>query len=393
MPRGLRLPAAIVTALVVAEAAVLLLRPKERYPVQQVEPREYFSAAELERATNFRSGQMWLYGARTALELAVLVAAVRLAPTDRRRPVLTGAAAAAAITLTTTVVSLPVRAASRERAKNVGLVTQSWGGWAVDVAKGAAIGGAMSAAGGALLVVGMRRFGRDWWAPGAAAVAGFALVFTYLGPVVLDPVFNKFTPLPAGATRDDVLELARKAGVEVGEVYEVDASRRTTAANAYVTGIGHTKRVVLYDTLLKDFTPAETRLVVAHELGHVRYRDVPHGLLWLTLVAPFGTYAVARASEKLTRPDADRGPRRRALAGADRPRDHHGLQPALTVDRAARGRVRARADRRARRDGGLRAPHHAPERRRSRPAALAAGRARHAPAHDGADRPGAGYWE
>jgi len=125
VPRGLRLPAAIVTALVVAEAAVLLLRPKERYPVQQVEPREYFSAAELERATTFRSGQMWLYGARTALELAVLVAFVRFAPSDRRRPVLTGAAAAAAITLTTTVVSLPVRASSRERAKNVGLVTQS----------------------------------------------------------------------------------------------------------------------------------------------------------------------------------------------------------------------------------------------------------------------------
>jgi STE24 endopeptidase len=250
------------------------------------------------------SGQLWLYGARTALELAILVAAVRLAPNDRRRPVLTGAATAVAITLTTTVAALPLRAASRERAKRVGLVTQSWGGWAVDVTKGAAIGGVMAGAGGALLVVGLRRFGRDWWAPGAAAVAGFALVFTYLGPVVLDPVFNKFTPLPAGETRDDVLELAKKAGVEVGEVYEVDASRRTTAANAYVTGIGHTKRVVLYDTLLKDFTPAETRLVVAHELGHVRFRDVPHGLLWLTLVAPFATFAVARTSERLCRKDA-----------------------------------------------------------------------------------------
>jgi STE24 endopeptidase len=302
VPRRLGLPAAIVTTLVVAEAAVLLLRPKERFPVQHVEPRAYFSDAELERATTFRSGQLWLYGARTALELAVLVAAVRLAPRDGRRPVLTGAATAAAITLTTTVVALPVRAASRERAKRVGLVTQSWGGWAVDVAKGAGIGGAMSGAGGALLVVGLRRFGRDWWAPGAAAVAGFALIFTYLGPVVLDPVFNKFTPLPAGATRDDVLDLARRAGVSVGEVYSVDASRRTTAANAYVTGIGHTKRVVLYDTLLKDFTPAETRLVVAHELGHVRHRDVPHGLLWLALVAPFGTLAIARLSERIARP-------------------------------------------------------------------------------------------
>jgi STE24 endopeptidase len=306
--RKLCLPAALVAAVVVAEAAVLLLRPKERYPVVQVEARAYFSTTELEKADSFRSGQLWLYGGRTLAELLVLVAAVRLAPRDTRRPVVTGAAVAAAITLAGTVVALPLRAASRERAKHVGLVTQSWGGWAVDVAKGAAIGGVMSGAGGALLVVGMRRFGRDWWAPGAAAVAGFALVFTYLGPVVLDPVFNKFTPLPAGATRDDVLDLARRAGVQVGEVYEVDASRRTTAANAYVTGVGHTKRVVLYDTLLKDFTPAETRLVVAHELGHVHHRDVPQGLLWLALVAPFGTLAIARLSESLTRPGSSAVP-------------------------------------------------------------------------------------
>jgi STE24 endopeptidase len=306
--RFVRLPAAVVAAVVVAEAAVLLLRPKERYPVVQVEARAYFSTAELEKADSFRSGQLWLYGGRTLVELAVLVAAVRLAPRDTRRPVVTGAAAAVAITLVSTVAALPLRAASRERAKNVGLVTQSWGGWAVDVAKGAAIGGAMSGAGGALLVVGMRRFGRDWWAPGAAAVAGFALIFTFLGPVVLDPVFNKFTPLPSGATRDDVLDLARRAGVSVGEVYSVDASRRTTAANAYVTGVGGTKRVVLYDTLLKDFTPAETRLVVAHELGHVRHRDVPQGLLWLALVAPFGTLAIARLSESLTRPGSSAVP-------------------------------------------------------------------------------------
>ena len=125
---------------------------------------------------------------------------------------------------------------------------------------------------------------------------------------MLDPVFNTFTPLPAGDTRDDVLELAGKAGVEVGEVYEVDASRRTTAANAYVTGIGRTKRVVLYDTLLKEFTAAETRLVVAHELAHVKHRDVGHGLLWLALVAPFGTLAVARAADELTKPEREPGP-------------------------------------------------------------------------------------
>jgi STE24 endopeptidase len=212
-----------------------------------------------------------------------------------------GAASAVAVGLTAPGVAHPQRAACRRRAVDVGLITQSWGGWAGDVAKSAGISSVFAAGGGALIVFGISRFGRDWWAPGAAAVAAFALVFTYLGPVVLDPVFNRFTPLPEGATRTDVLDLARKAGVEVGEVYEVDASRRTTAANAYVTGIGHTKRVVLYDTLLKDFTPAETRLVIAHELGHVHHKDVPHGLLWLALVAPFGMLVIARASEQLTR--------------------------------------------------------------------------------------------
>jgi STE24 endopeptidase len=302
VPRTLRLPAALVSALVVAEAAVLLLRPKERYPVEQAEPRDYFSAAELERAVRFRSGQLWLLGVRSAVDLAVLAAAVRYAPREGPRPVVTAALTAVGLTAAGTAATLPVRAVSRQRAKNVGLVTQSWGGWAVDLVKGTAIGGAFAAAGGVALAYGQRRFGRAWWAPGAAAVAGFGVVITYLGPVVLDPVFNRFTPLPAGDTRTDVLDLAERAGVDVGEVYSVDASRRTTAANAYVAGIGRTKRVVLYDTLLSDFTPAETRLVVAHELGHVRFRDVPHGLLWVALVAPFGTLAVARAGERLTRP-------------------------------------------------------------------------------------------
>jgi STE24 endopeptidase len=298
VPHRLRLPAALAATLVVAEAAVLLLRPRERFAKVPVEPRAYFSDAELEKAKRFRRGQLAIFGAQTGLELGLLAAAARRTPRDGG--VATGAAAAAALTLGTGVASLPLRAVARQRAKRVGLVTQSWGGWAVDVAKGAAIGGAFSAAGGAALTAGIQRFGRRWWAPGAAVGVGVAVVFTYLGPVVLDPLFNRFTPLPEGELRSDVLDLARRAGVEVGEVFEVDASKRTTAANAYVNGLGATKRVVLYDTLLREFTPAETRLVVAHELGHVRHRDVTFGLVWLALVAPFATLAVARAVEGLT---------------------------------------------------------------------------------------------
>jgi STE24 endopeptidase len=142
----------------------------------------------------------------------------------------------------------------------------------------------------------------------------FGAAMTYLSPVVLDPVFNKFEPVPEGRLRADVLALARRADVDVGEVYVMDASRRTTAANAYVAGLGHTKRVVLYDTLVEGlprseggggraddrdaFRREEVNLVVAHELGHVHYSDVPRGLLFLAIVAPVGMFAVSRLAAR-----------------------------------------------------------------------------------------------
>jgi STE24 endopeptidase len=299
------LPIALVAAVVVAEGAVLLFRPRDLGPAPvPVDPRAYFSPAQLEKAESFRSGQLWLFGVRLLIEGALLVAIVRWPPERLRRaaqprPVLAGAAAAAAISVALGLATLPVGAISRERAKDVGLVTQGWLDWLGDVAKSQAIGGVIAGGGGALLMIGMRRLGRQWWIGGTVVVVAFGVAITYASPVVLDPLFNKFTPLPEGKTRSDVLELARRAGVDVGQVYEIDASRRTTASNAYVTGIGHTKRVVLYDNLLHDFTPAEVRLVVAHELGHVRHRDVPHGLLYLAIVAPFAVFAVARLGERL----------------------------------------------------------------------------------------------
>jgi STE24 endopeptidase len=87
-------------------------------------------------------------------------------------------------------------------------------------------------------------------------------------------------------------------------VYEVDASRRTTAVNAYVTGLGMTKRVVLYDTLLEHFTREEARLVVAHELAHGHYRDVRRGLAHVALATPASAFAIARLAERLGTPTA-----------------------------------------------------------------------------------------
>ena len=115
------------------------------------------------------------------------------------------------------------------------------------------------------------------------------MVFVWIGPVVLAPIYNKFEPLPdSSRARADVLELGREAGVDIGQVYRIDASRRSTALNAYVDGIGSTKRVVLYDNLLKRAARPELRSIVAHELGHVAHDDVPRGILYVVLVTPLG---------------------------------------------------------------------------------------------------------
>jgi STE24 endopeptidase len=301
--KRLRLPVTIVAALAVAEVAVILFRPRDRLEPVDVAPQRYFSADFIDRAEDFRSGQLVLFGVRMAVEIGLLVWVVRRPPQRLRerfrRPVLAGAATAVALSVAVTVVTLPVSAISRQRAMDVGLITQSWRGWAGDIGKGMAIQAVIVGAGGAVLVLAMRRLGRHWWAAGAALAVAFGVIITYASPIVLDPVFNRFERLPAGELRSDVLELARRADVRVGEIYVMDASRRTTAANAYVAGLGTTKRVVIYDTLLENFSPAEARLVLAHELGHVHYHDVPRGLLYLVIVAPFGMLAVARLAERL----------------------------------------------------------------------------------------------
>lgn len=301
--RRLQIPLAMAAAVVVAEAAVLLLRPRTGVlsPVE-VSAASYFTGAEIERARDFREGQTVLYLARVAIELGVLVIVARRPPQwllDASRPVLAGAAAGAALSIVTGLAALPASVVSRSRAMDVGLITQSWGGWVWDVARSWTIGALIAGAGAALAVVLMHRFGRRWWMPASALVVAFAVTITSVAPVVLDPIFNKFTPVRDAQTRQDVLELAREAGVDVGEVLVMDASRRTTAANAYVAGLGRTKRVVLYDTLLEDFTREEVRLVVAHELAHVHYTDVPKGLLWVALVAPIGMFAVAVGTRRL----------------------------------------------------------------------------------------------
>jgi STE24 endopeptidase len=173
------------------------------------------------------------------------------------------------------VVGLPLsywRGYVREKAW--GFSTQTAGGWLADRAKGLAVGLVIS--GGVFTgFIGLARALPDSWPFVAAPLAaGLVLVLSFVAPVLLEPVFNKFRPLEDEELAADLRELSVQAGVPVREVLVADASRRTRKENAYVSGLGQTRRVVLYDTLLARGEPRQVRLVTAHELGHRRLRHV-----------------------------------------------------------------------------------------------------------------------
>jgi STE24 endopeptidase len=303
----LRLPLAVGVAVVAAAAATYLLRPRSGLiEPAAVEARSYFTAFQLDRAEDYRGLQRLIAAGGLVVGTGTL-ALLALRPPRRliervtRRPILGAAVAGAGISLLLVLVDLPLSAWAHERAADVGLSTQDWGDWFIDVAKSGLVGAGFAAIGAALGLALVRRFPRNWWAPASVVVVAFGVITIWLFPVVIDPLFNDFEKLPPGPTRSDVLELADEAGVDVGEVYRVDASRRTTAVNAYVNGLGHSKRVVLYDNLISAFPRDQVRLVVAHELGHQKHNDLLRGLAWLALVAPAGTFLLQRLAEAFGR--------------------------------------------------------------------------------------------
>ncbi|WP_404868611.1 M48 family metallopeptidase [Kitasatospora griseola] len=186
-------------------------------------------------------------------------------------------AGSAALVLLGRLVTLPFSAGVRTARARFGLVTQGWKGWAVDAVRGTAVALALflPLALGLYALIGHSPTG--WWVPGALAAALLTVALSFLHPLVFEPLFNRFTPMPDGELRTALLELARRDGIAVRDVLVADASRRTTALNAYVSGFGPTRRIVVYDTLLRTADPREVELVAAHELGHVKHRDVATG--------------------------------------------------------------------------------------------------------------------
>ncbi len=249
------------------------------------DPTSLFSSQEIERAHAYHRPLYLAWSAGVAVDVVLLAALAFSGLGDRLFDPFAGlpwwaqtlAFSTVAIGLTA-LLTLPLSLwAGHLHERAWGFSTQATGGWAADRAKGLAVGLAL---GGASLLglVALARWLPRWW-PLAAGVAAAALIVIlgFVGPFILEPIFNRFAPLRDDELLESLRRLATDAGIPIEHVLVADASRRTTKQNAYVSGLGRTRRLVLYDTLLRDGGQRELRLVLAHELGHRRAGHLAKG--------------------------------------------------------------------------------------------------------------------
>ena len=285
----------------IVSGAVLWRTDVPRLDLPDLDPRAYFAPSDLERIADYRRVTRLLLAASLLAQLALLAVLVwkagaiaDLLGDALHGRIRTGVGVGLFVALALWLLLLPLGATSHWWRRRYGLSEQGYAGWLRDSALSLGIRLVLVAIAIALAMFLAARLGSSWWLVGAPAVVVIAALFTLLQPLVVEPLFNRFEPVQDPALVADIEGLADRLGVEVDEVLVADASRRTTAGNAYVSGLGPSKRVVLYDTLLTgDFSDGEIRVITAHELAHVARAHLWKGIAWFALLALPGVFLIA----------------------------------------------------------------------------------------------------
>ncbi|MBL9139687.1 MAG: M48 family metallopeptidase [Verrucomicrobiales bacterium] len=179
-----------------------------------------------------------------------------------------------------------------------GFNTTTQATWWMDRLKGLVLGAGIGIPLLALLLGLVEWTGRWWWVWGWGVLVVFQLVMLVVAPVVILPLFNKFQPLPEGPLKDRLLALAARTGFRARAIEVMDGSRRSRHANAFFTGLGRFRKIVLFDTLMNQLSEAEIESVLAHEIGHFRLRHVPKLMAWSTLSTLAGFACLAWLAEQ-----------------------------------------------------------------------------------------------
>ncbi|HZS46679.1 MAG TPA: M48 family metallopeptidase [Blastocatellia bacterium] len=267
-------------------------QPKDDNQVQsyQLSPEKYQKAVQYSRIRNIFYFASYGY----LLLILIVVLAVRLGPKYRNiaerassRRFSQAIIFVPLLLFTIDVLSLPLEAYQHTFALKYDQSIQGWPSWIWDWAKGEIIGLIILTLAIWVLFAIIRHSPRRWWFYFWLIVLPFMLLGIFATPVVIDPLFNKFTPLqdsnPGLVT--DIEKLTNRAGLQIprDHIFEMAASEKTQTINAYVTGIGSTKRIVIWDTTIKQMTPPEVLFVVGHEMGHYVLGHIPKGILFTSV--------------------------------------------------------------------------------------------------------------
>jgi len=252
---------------------------------RRIDPLRFFSAEQVARARSYHLPLYWSAAVELTLATAFLAALAWSAAGTVLDPeslpwwARTLAYASIIVVLFAALLTPLAFWRGYVRERRFGFSTQTSGGWLIDRLKAVGINLVLVPPLLLALVTSARALPGWWVAPAGVAFALVLFLFSFLAPVLLAPLFNRFMPLDQEPLRTRLHTLARAAGVPVEAVLIEDTSRRTRKANAYVTGLGRTRRLVVSDTLLADASPTEIHVVVAHELGHRRMHHVLLGTL------------------------------------------------------------------------------------------------------------------
>ena len=261
----------------------------------EVAPGDAFSARHLDRSARYERFLRADWALATLAHLAVLLAAVRLAPRVRLRGIPGGVAIAAVTLVAVWFALLPFVLAGHWWRRRYGISDAAYSTILIDPWL-ERIGGLVAAV--AVIAAFMllaRRLGDRWWLAGGPAFALVGAAFLLVQPTLLAP---RLEPLRDQELVRQIRALAREQGVGEIDVEVKDASRRTRALNAEFYGVGPSKRIVIWDTALERLTRRELRVLVSHELGHVQADHVWKGVGWLVLFAVPGVYVIAAATRR-----------------------------------------------------------------------------------------------
>lgn len=274
-------------AVAVTAAVVVAVTAQPRIPEEGKKGDQRFEVKiteEMIRHSRIRDvlyfvGNAWAFGMMALLLFTPLSRKIRDASARvTRRPFVMAMVYIAIFTVVVSILDFPLTYYSGFVVPHqFDLTDQTFSAWMVEQLKGLGIGIVIGSLVGALALLGIRRIKRWWLALWIGSVP-LILLMVVIQPVVLDPVFNRFEPLRNAQLRQKLLDLASRAGIEGGRVYQVDKSKQTKTLNAYVNGIGPTKRIVMWDTLLAEMTEDEVLAVMGHEMGHYVLKHMWKGL-------------------------------------------------------------------------------------------------------------------